>query len=436
VRRPTALSLIGGLAAVVLVASSAWPASPDDAAPPGPDASGSQQTAPAPDLSHRHWYEKLPFLPVPEIGQDPDSGTTVGLLPVWLNTDDQHRIRQILAPDVLYNPNFGYGGHFRIYNYPSEDKQWSLVAGIKERVERELDAEYTLGRLRDTRWSFTGSGVFDVSGAPRFFGVGNGTPQRQETNFTDKQEVAQVQVGYNFTHAWQLLYTARFRRVEITPGTLDKIASIDQRFPDVPGLGINYEQLDRLSIIYDTRDNLTAPRRGMTWVAYGGVASHKAIFNDSLYSEAGIDGRVFWPINDKTVLASHVSMRYLPSASHDLPFWALSSLGGGTSVTGGEQPLRGFGEGRFYDRNSFSATVEYRRTAFTFDAISHVEIEIAPFVDVGDVFRDGTQFPVKALHKVGGVGFRGIARPSVVGYVDVGYGSDGTAVFTGINYPF
>jgi len=65
-----------------------------------------------------------------------------------------------------------------------------------------------------------------------------------------------------------------------------------------------------------------------------------------------------------------------------------------------------------------------------------VEIEVAPFVDVGNVFRDGTQFPIKALHKVGGVGFRGIARPSVVGYVDIGYGSDGTAVFTGINYPF
>jgi hypothetical protein len=35
-----------------------------------------------------------------------------------------------------------------------------------------------------------------------------------------------------------------------------------------------------------------------------------------------------------------------------------------------------------------------------------------------------------------GVGFRGIARPFVVGYVDVGYGRDGPAVFTGLNYPF
>jgi len=34
------------------------------------------------------------------------------------------------------------------------------------------------------------------------------------------------------------------------------------------------------------------------------------------------------------------------------------------------------------------------------------------------------------------VGFRGIARPFVVGYVDIGHGSEGAAVFTGLNYPF
>jgi hypothetical protein len=35
-----------------------------------------------------------------------------------------------------------------------------------------------------------------------------------------------------------------------------------------------------------------------------------------------------------------------------------------------------------------------------------------------------------------GVGFRGIAPPSVVGYVDIGKGHEGLAVFTGIGYPF
>lgn len=402
---------------------------------PTPDASGVQPAAPSPNLSQDHWYNQLPFIPVPEIAQDPDSGTTLGVLPTWLITDDEHRIRRIIAPDLLYNPNFGAGIHGRIYDYPSEDTQWSIVAGVKQRVEREFDGEYTLGRLREQRWSFIGSVVYDRGGASRFFGIGNGTPQRDETNYTNQQELLQAQIGLNFNRAWQLLFTTRLRSVDILPGTLDRIASIEERFGYVRGLGTNYEQLNRLSIIYDTRDNFTAPRQGMTWVAYGGVASRRGLLNASLYSEAGIDGRVFLPINPETVLASHVSLRYLPSA-HRIPFWALSSLGGAQTDIGGTQPLRGFGDGRFYDRNAFSASVELRHTAFTFDAISHVEIEVTPFVDVGDVFHDGTSFPVKALHKVAGMGFRGIARPSVVGFVDIGYGSEGAAVFTGINYPF
>jgi hypothetical protein len=433
VLRATRLNLICGCVAALFFAAPSW----SDPADGGADVPAPDVLRPPvlpPNLPEQHWYEKLPFLPVPEIAQDPDSGTTVGILPVWLVTDDEQHIRRIIAPDVLYNPNFGYGFHGRIYDYPSEDEQWSLLAGLKQRVEREFEGEYTLGRLREHSWSFTGSAIYDVGGASRFFGIGNNTPRRNETNFTNRQEMLQAQIGYNFSRAWQLLYTARLRAVDVLPGTLAKIISIEERFPHLRGLGTNYEQLNRLSIIYDTRDDFTAPRRGMTWVAYGGVASRSGIFNNSLYSEAGIDGRVFFPINPRTLLATHVSLRYLPS-THRLPFWALSSLGGGQSVVGGEQPLRGFGEGRFYDRNSVSATVELRRTAFEFDAISHVEIEIAPFVDVGNVFHN-SDFPVRALHKVGGVGFRGIARPSVVGYVDIGYGSEGAAVFTGIDYPF
>jgi len=52
------------------------------------------------------------------------------------------------------------------------------------------------------------------------------------------------------------------------------------------------------------------------------------------------------------------------------------------------------------------------------------------------VFSQTTTNPLDHVHDVVGVGFRGIARPYVVGYVDVGYGSEGAAVFTGLNYPF
>ncbi len=93
-----------------------------------------------------------PFIPVPEIDVDPNSGTTLGLIPTWLSTNRDNQITKIIAPDVIHNPYFGWGAHARIFAYPSDDTQWSLVAGAKQRVESEFDFEYQAGLLRRSRW--------------------------------------------------------------------------------------------------------------------------------------------------------------------------------------------------------------------------------------------------------------------------------------------
>jgi outer membrane protein assembly factor BamA len=423
------LLAVGGLAMLAGRAALA-----DDVPPP--DASGATPGAPGSAMPRWLNPSTAPFIPVPLIGSDPNSGTTLGLLPVWIHTDDDHEISRIIAPDVLHNPYFGYGVDGRIYAYSSKDEQWSIDTGIKERVERDFDAEYQVGRLRDQLWSMNYSLIYDRSGTSRFYGIGNESPEIDQTNYTNTQEVAQVQIGLNLTQIWQILYTGRFRSDDVTPGTLAGIPTLESVFGDILGVGTSNQLLNRLSFIYDTRDDLVVPNRGMEWVAYGGGAARRGLLNDSMYSEAGLDGRNFLPLAENTVLASHIAVRYMPT-SHEVPFWALSSLGGGVSVTGGEQPLRGYGEGRYTDRNSFSTSVEVRRTVLSFDAsATRVDVEVAPFVDMGRVFSRTNTDPFEQLHHVFGVGFRGIARPFVVGKVDIGYGSEGVAVFTGLNYPF
>ena len=434
----------------VLAATACWadqpqnnPNNPTQAPPPGPMPAPSP-TAPSttPKTTAPHWISRwfdpdtAPFIPVPEIGVDPNSGVTLGLIPTWLHSNDDHEIDRIIAPDILYNPNFGIGAHGRIYGYSSADEQWSVVGGIKERVERDFDAEYQVGRSRQEAWSFNTSVIFDRSGVPRFYGIGNDTLKSAQTNYTDQQEVVQVQAGRNLTHEWQLLYTGRFTNVDVLPGTLSGVPTIQSRFDHVVGLGTNQQLLNRLSIVYDTRDDLTIPTRGVQLVAYGGLASRTGLLDDSMYSETGGDGRAFWPVAPDTVLVGHLAIRYLPT-SHAVPFWALSDIGGDTSVVGGEQPLRGFGEGRFYDRDSFSSSVEFRRKVLSFEAATtSIDVELTPFIDVGRVYARTSTDPLSDLHRVYGVGFRGIAKPFVVGYVDIGYGTEGVAAFTGLNYPF
>jgi hypothetical protein len=427
---------VAAAATVLALAAPCWaqipPGDPGVQAPPGP------VPVPPPPATPgwTKWFNPAtaPFIPVPEIAQDPDSGLTLGLIPTWVKTDENRNVRRIVAPDLIYNPNFGIGLHARMYEYASRDEQWSIVTGIKQRVERELDAEYQIGRLREDRWSINYRLVYDRDGTTRFYGIGNQTRSGAQTNYVDQQEYGQVQVGLNFNHTWQLLYTMRLRSVDVQPGALDDVPSIETRFHGL--LGTDKEILNRLALVYDTRDDLTVPSHGTKWVLYVGASAKDGLLNDSSYSEAGIDGRGIWPVAPDTVLAAHMSLRYLPTVN-DIPFWALSSIGGGQSVIGGEQPLRGFGQGRFYDRDSFSSTIELRHKVVSFDAVTTVlDIEVAPFADFGRVFsRSGTN-PLEHVHQVYGVGFRGIARPFVVGYVDVGYGSEGAAVFTGLNYPF
>jgi hypothetical protein len=395
------------------------------------------QVAP-PGLGLSRWINPAtaPFIPVPVIGVDPNSGTTLGILPTWVHTNEQDQISRIIAPDFVHNPDFGYGVHGRIFSYPSDDEQWSVVAGIQQRVQQTFDAEYATELTRRGVWSLNYSLIYDRDGTPRFFGIGNGTPLSAQTNYTRSRDLAQVQVGFNFSHVWQLRYTFRPERVDVAPGTLQGVASIGSRFPNVLGLGVNEALLNRLSLVYDTRDSLAVPREGTQWVIYSGLASRGGILNDSMYSEAGIDARSFWPLNSNTILAAHTSLRYLPSTNR-IPFWALSSIGGDANVIGGEQALRGFGQGRFYDRDAFSGTLELRHRVASFQAdATRVDVEFTPFIEVGRVFAQASTLPFTHLHKVAGIGFRGVARPFIVGYVDLGYGGEGVAAFTGINYPF
>ncbi len=377
-----------------------------------------------------------PVIPVPNISVDPTNGVTLGLIPTWLEHSSTGSIVRIIAPDVVHNDDFGWGGHMRILAFPSPDTQWSIVAGIKQRVESSFDALYEGGLTRTRRWSERAEFSYDRSGTARFFGVGNASPYADQSVYTDQRLRVRLRLGWNVTHAWQVAGTLIVQKVRVSAGHLPRIASITRRFPRVEGMGTTHEVLERIALVYDTRDNITVPTRGVDIIVYAGGASRNGALDGSLFTEAGVDGRFYWSPTHSLTIAAHVDLRYMPSL-HDVPFWALSSIGGDRSIVGGPQTLRGYGESRFYGRNSFVMNIEFRQKVLTVDTLgTRIDLQIAPFYDAGRVFTRSATFPIDKLHNVVGVGFRGIAPPFIVGYVDVGYGSEGAAVFTGINYPF
>jgi Omp85 superfamily domain len=377
-----------------------------------------------------------PVLPVPLTAVDPNNGTTLGVIPTLLVTNSKSEITDIIAPDIMHNPYFGWGAHGRILAFPSKDTQWSIVGGGEQHIESTFDALFQTGLLREKRFSLTVEGLYDRSGTPRFYGIGNNSIKINQTVYTDQQLGVTATLGWNISRTWQLAYTFAAKKVKVLAGDLEGVPPITARFADIIGIGTTHELLDRIALIYDTRDDITIPTRGMQVVLYGGVASRNVALDDSLFTEAGGDGRFYWSPFPSLVVATHVELRYEPTA-HRVPFWALSSLGGDESIIGGSQTLRGYGASRFYDRDSFSANLELRENVLSFDALgTHIDLQVAPFFDTGQVFHTSDNFPIHHLHNVFGIGLRGIAPPSVVGYVDIGAGHEGIAVFTGIGYPF
>jgi hypothetical protein len=83
---------------------------------------------------HHAWLDPAtaPFLPIPEIDVDPQSGVTVGLIAAFLRVNDRGEIERITAPDVFHSQYFGWGAGISQYGFPSEDSQWLVIGSVKQ----------------------------------------------------------------------------------------------------------------------------------------------------------------------------------------------------------------------------------------------------------------------------------------------------------------
>lgn len=384
-------------------------------------------------LNPRNW----PFtvIPIPEVASDPNSGVTYGLLFAGLFTNSKGDITDILAPDFNNNSTLGLGGNFRFLSYPSADEQWSVMAGLQQKIASDVDLFYSVGRTHRSTWSFSAHLFFERDPTERFFGLGNKSSYGNESNYTTQQLYLEVILGYNITHHLQIAIDEKPRYVRIWHGGYNNLPSIFVQFPTLKGLGGGTEILNQLQLSYDNRNSIDIPTDGGFYLIYASIAD-RSLGSSISYTRFGIDLHHYFPIAPNMTLATHAYLQYMPSGN-EAPFWAMGRLGGESSLLYNEETLRGYGAGRFVDNNVFDANVEIRTRVFDMDIFNtHGILEIAPFLDAGRVFHNVSTNPFGDLHPVGGVGFRGIAEPFVVGYVDVGWGGEGAAVFSGINYPF
>ena len=376
-----------------------------------------------------------PFIPVPEVATDPNGGVTYGVLPVWLFTDNKNEITSILAPDINSNSTLGPGGNFRYLAYPSSDTNWYAEGGAQETISRNVDLDYQTGREHKNWWSFEGRFFFEKDPTERFYGLGNDSHYGNQTNYTTEQVYGEGIFGLNLTDKLQASLTERPRWVRIHDGGFNSVPSIFKLFPDQKGINGGSEVLQQVMLQYDSRDSVDIPRSGTLGRLYYGNADRR--FGSSVsYNRFGGELREYVTVGERITFAGHLFTEYEP-AGNEMPFWSPARLGGDDSILTDQEPLRGYGTGRYVDNNLFVMNLEMRTRVWDKDVMgTHGTLELAPFAEAGRVGHDMGYNPFEDLHPVGGIGFRGIAEPFVVGFVDIGWGGEGAAVFSGINYPF
>jgi len=377
-----------------------------------------------------------PFIPIPEVDTDPNGGTTYGMLAAFLQHDGNGHVSSIFAPDITNNATLGFGGTFRYLAYPSSDTHWYAIAAATVTKSRKIDLNYSTGRSRQQWWSFDAELFWEHDPTERFYGVGNSTSSATQTNYTLKQAYLEAIAGINLSEQFQIAWQTRPRNVRIATGAFNSQPYTGTLFPHVKGLNGGSEFLNELVAKYDNRDSNDLPSKGGLYRVFGGLADRR-LGSSFSYTRFGAELNHYFPFRSRFVLATHALIEYMP-AGNEAPFWSMARLGGESSDFFVDRSTqRGYGTARFTDNNIEGFNAELRTRIFSATLFNtRGTLELAPFFDLGKVSHSFTDNPLNKFHSAGGLGFRAIAEPFVVGFLDVGYASEGVSIFTGIDYPF
>lgn len=373
------------------------------------------------------------FIPIPEIVTDPNEGNTYGILGVFLFTDENDEVRYMIAPDITYNDTKGLYPTFRLLGYPSPSRRYSITLGKSTTKDENYEADFSDRSLWDGRAFVSGSGIYERDSTERFYGFGNDSDEDDESNYTGNVVRVLGTAGVWLLPYVNAAYRMRIERYSIGRGQVDAVPSVIEEHPDVvaqSGTGPTVYWTHRVALAYDSRDSFDIPTGGAYAEVYA-EAADEALGSSTSFVKFGVDWRDYIALrkSGNPILALRALADYVTAAG-DTPFWERSSLGG-------RRTLRAYGGDRFIDFNRTLAGAEVRTRVWERHLFGvNAEIEVAPFVEAGKVFPHLDDNPVNELHWAYGLGFRGIARPQIVGFVDIGAGSEGVAIFTGVNYPF
>jgi hypothetical protein len=372
------------------------------------------------------------LFPLPVVATDPNTGNDFGVLPVWVFPRDDKAIGMILAPSAIYNSLSGSSLTFRLLAYPSKQVHYRLIADPSTQIRSFFEFAYEKSATQPEELFYSGQISYDCDIFPRFYGFGNDSSEDNQTSYTSRGRNLQASLGFRLTEFLEISWYERYNLTSLSQNHLTDLPSTGSVFPEVVRDTRNTAFVHGVSFSYDTRDYKETPTCGLLARIYA-ETSLTFLGADSSFDRLGFEFKGFqpWDLDNRRAITSVRLAGDFMIRENNTPFYRWPTLGG-------YRTNRGWGDWRWIDRNMITVTLEQRFDVYQFSRFGVVtHFEVAPFIDVGKVFPTFGKFDFHNLHPAGGIAFRAVVRPQVVGHVEVGIGRGGnTAVFMGLGYPF
>ena len=369
------------------------------------------------------------YIPIPSVSTSKNDGNDAGLIVPILITEPDGELKYLVAPMIVHNSIVGTRGAINLFRYEPGGREIRFTGSYTEQIERKVVFSYADPAFSQGRYSLNFGASFFKNATSRFFGLGQTTPEGNETNYTGREARVNWRFGVYVNEVTQIAVGQRFRDVGLQKGATDLPFTVD-RFPTVDGVqGESLILGHRATFYYDTRDNLVSPTDGMAVTAYAEVNQNIRNSGHPIYSRYAMEVKKLFPSESKRAILI-VRGDLQATMGTQVPFFEQSSLGG-------QNNLRGFGVDRFIDKHLVALSIEERiHLVRTKVAGVTADFEIAPFLDTGQVFNNFKDVSFKDYRMTPGIGFRGIVRPNVVGRVDYGYSREGGAIYAGLDFPY
>ncbi|MDA3921555.1 MAG: BamA/TamA family outer membrane protein [Salinisphaera sp.] len=296
-----------------------------------------------------------------------------------------------VLPQLGYDPAAGFivGAKFSDIGFGPSDM--NLDVGATQSTDGETEFDLALGAPHLFGTDFIGLVQlgYHLTPSMNFYGLGNNSVG--DTALTRHEEhgtSALFTLGRRLAPHWVLAGSIGYERITIGSGKPDGLPITTHTFPELPGLSGGYNNPLSLSLIYNTRHDLTRPARGWNVIA---KVQHigPELGNRFRYTRYTADASYLHPVvSPDHLIGIRIDGVYVDGRGDNLPFYEFATIGG-------INKLEGFNPNRFLGQARLFGQVGYQTLLADFDFyhIWRVRLDGAIFAGAGRVFLDRSKLP-------------------------------------------